>query len=118
MIMRKKESERVTSYEEALMVLQKDESTYLKDMPKNAQAYYKLCTISEALNIGHTREERIYFPWWNNIKDLNACTEARFSYDLIFMNSSIRFWLGSFDKKTALYLGSEKFIELWKEYLV
>jgi hypothetical protein len=109
---------KVKSYEKALTLLGKDEPRYLDNMPKNVQAYYKLCTISEALNIGHTREERIYFPWWNNIKDLNACTEARFSYDLIFMNSSIRFWLGSFNKETALYLGSQTFIEIWKEYLL
>jgi len=113
-----KESERVTNYEDALMVLQKKEPTYLKDMPKHVQAYYKLCTICEALNLGHTKEERVYYSWWYT-KELHAGVAARASVGgLAFASASSGFRLCSFDKATALYLGSERFIKLWKEYLL
>lgn len=109
---------KINSYEDALNALKKERPTYLDEMPKNEQGYHKLCTICEALNMGHEMKDRIWFPWWLS-GDLQAGVAARFSpYDLEPANSDIGFRLCSFDRDTALYFGSEPFVKLWQEYLL
>ena len=110
--------ENIKSYEEALNVLGKGKPTYLDEMPKNEQGYHKLCTICEALNMGHKVSERIYTPWWSLI-DLQAGLAARGSaFGLALARSGCGFQLCSFDRDTALYFGSDPFIKLWQDYLL
>lgn len=109
---------RIKNYEEALSILGKEAPVYINDMPKNEQAYHKLCTICEALNLGYEEDDRIYYPWWY-LSDLLAGVAARGSnVDLAAANSSSGFRLCSFDHDTALYFGSAPFIKLWQEYLL
>lgn len=108
----------IKSYEEALNILGKEKPKHLNDMPKNEQSYHKLCTICDALNLGHKKEERIYYPWWIN-EDLHAGVEARYSA----VGWSDADWpfgyrLCNFDRDTAIYLGSEPFVKFWQEYLL
>ena len=110
--------ENIKSYEEALNVLGKGRPSYLDEMPKNEQGYHKLCTICEALNLGHEMKDRIWFPWWLR-GDLHAGLSARDSFvALASAVSDTGFRLCSFDEHTALYFGSEPFVRLWQEYLL
>ena len=112
--------ENIKSYEEALNVLGKGKPTYLDEMPKNEQAYHKLCTICEALNVEHENKARVWFPWWFK-DDLQAGVAARRS-DVGLADEYAFFLVGfrlcSFDEKTALYFGSDPFLKLWQEYLL
>ena len=109
---------KVASYEDALELLGEKCPEWMKEAPVNVVAYHKLCTICEALNMGHEMKDRIWFPWWLS-GDLQAGVAARFSpYDLEPANSDIGFRLCSFDRDTALYFGSEPFVKLWQEYLL
>lgn len=108
----------ITSYENALIKLDRIPPKYLNNMPVNEQAYHKLCTIAEVLNIGHTKEDRIYYPWWWK-EDLKAGVAARDSViDLADAYAYSGFRLCCFDRVTALYFGSKPFVKLWQDYLL
>lgn len=110
--------ENIKSYEEALNMLGKEKPSYLDDMPKNEQAYHKLCTICEALNLGHENKDRRYYPWWF-MKDLRAGIASHGSGSSpSCMVSMVGFRICSFDIDTALYFGSDPFIKLWQDYLL
>ena len=109
---------RIASYEDALEVLGGTFPEWMEDAPVNVIAYHKLCTICEALNLGHKVSERVCIPWWS-LRDLRAGVVARSSnigLELAYSNFGSR--LCSFDRATALYLGSEPFVKLWQEYLL
>ena len=109
---------RVASYEDALELLGEKCPEWMKEAPVNVVAYHKLCTICEALNLGHEMKDRIWFPWWYR-ETLRAGVAARYSsLGLAIARSIIGFRLCSFDEKTALYFGSDTFIKLWQEYLL
>jgi hypothetical protein len=108
----------VKSYSEALKLLRMESPSYLSEIPNNEQAYHKLYTIAYALNMGHSSDERIFYPCWK-IKDLINSIPARYS-DFVLTNAgpNLGYRLCSFDSKTAIYFGSEPFINLWKELLL
>jgi len=110
--------ELVKSYEDALTLLGKSAPSYLNEMPANEQAYHKLCIICEALNVGHEKKDRIYYPWWWK-EDLKAGVAARYSY-IVFARAPAfsGFRLCCFDRVTALYFGSKPFVKLWQDYLL
>lgn len=112
--------EKIKSYEEALNVLGIEKPAYLDDMPKNEQAYHKLCTISEALNWGHKKEDMIWFPWWfkNDLQDGFEARHLDVGLAFKYAFSPVGFRLCSFDENTALYFGSEPFIKLWQDHLL
>ena len=119
---------KIESYEDALKVLNKVHEAWVDNAPRHIKAQYKLETICEALNIGNTGKDRIYFPfWWDKksflrgdadygVYDYLGCVYSlvRFSGT----NASIGSRLYSFDKETAIYFGSKPFIKLWQEYLL
>jgi hypothetical protein len=108
----------ITSYENALIKLDRTSPKYLNEMPKNEQAHHKLCTICEALNIGDTEKERIYYPWWYT-KELQAGVAASHSSkNLAYAYTCSGFRLCCFSIEKALHLGSKYFVELWKDYLL
>ena len=109
---------KVASYEDALGVLGLKSPKWMDDAPSNVVAYHKLCTICDALNMGHEMKDRIWFPWWLR-GDLHAGLSARDSFvALASAVSDTGFRLCSFDEHTALYFGSEPFVRLWQEYLL
>ena len=110
---------KVASYEDALGVLGLKSPKWMDDAPSNVVAYHKLCTICDALNMGHELEDREHVPWWytsHGAADGLGCvySNVRFSGTRTAVCSR----LCSFDRETALYFGSEPFIKLWKEYLL
>jgi len=109
----------IKSYEEALKVLGKEKPAYLDDMPKNEQAYHKLCTIAEVLNLGHEDRERWFYPWWyeGGLRDSEECY-CNPIYKGEWKEYENGFRLCCFDRDTTLYFGSEPFIKLWQEYLL
>ena len=102
---------KIKSYEEALNVLGKERPAYLDDMPKNEQAYHKLCVICEALNLGHEKKDRIFYPWWFKSDLLAGVSACNTNYVLVISISCGGFRLCSFDRKTALYFGSKPFVK-------
>ena len=109
---------RIKNYEEALNMLGKEAPAYINDMPKNEQAYHKLCTICEALNLGHEKDCRRYYPWWylGDLRDRVAARSSSIGLGRAVLTVGSR--LCCFDEKTTLYFGSEPFIKLWQEYLL
>lgn len=110
---------KVASYEDALKVLGLKSPKWMDNAPSNVVAYHKLCTICDALNIGHELEDREHVPWWYT-GDLQAGGLGCVYSDIHFSVASthVGFRLCSFDRETALYFGSEPFIKLWQEYLL
>lgn len=118
----------IKSYEDALKVLNKENEAWVDNAPKHIKAQYKLETICEALNIGHTGKNRIYFPfWWNKRSLLGGSAADGAEGGLGCVDSYVRFsgadaYVGSrlccFDKETAIYLGSKLFAKLWQDYLL
>ena len=119
---------KIKSYEDALKVLNKVHEAWVDNAPRHIKAQYKLETICEALNIGYTEKDRIYFPfWWDKKSLLGGYAYSGATDGLDCAYSSIRFSdtyasfgsrLCSFDEETALYFGSKPFIKLWQEYLL
>lgn len=119
---------KIESYEDALKVLNKVHEAWVDSAPRHIKAQYKLETICEALNIGKTEKDIIYFPFWCDKKSLLG-GGATYGADngLGCEGSYIRFSgasaslgsrLCSFDKETAIYFGSKTFIKLWQDYLL
>ena len=119
---------KVASYEDALGVLGLKSPKWMDNAPRHIKAQYKLETICEALNIGHTGKDRIYFPfWWDKKSLLGGSAYYGAHVGLGYVNSDVRFSdahtnigsrLCSFDEETAIYFGSKPFIKLWQEYLL
>ena len=119
---------KIKSYEGALKVLNKVHEAWVDNAPRHIKAQYKLETICEALNIGNTGKDRIYFPfWWDKksflrgdadygVYDYLGCVYSGIRFSGEYMNISYRLY--SFDKETAIYFGSKPFIKLWQEYLL
>ena len=109
---------KVASYEDALEVLGLKSPKWMDNAPSNVVAYHKLCTICDALNMGHELEDREHVPWWY-MDDLRAGFAARSSdFGLTDAYPTVGSRLCSFDRDTAIYFGSEPFIKLWQEYLL
>lgn len=118
----------INSYEDALKALGREHEAWVDNAPKHIRALYKLETICKALNVGHAKGGCIYFPYWWNRKELLGDIVHYGAYDgLGCVSSNFRFsgantYIGSrlcsFNRETALYLGSETFIKLWQDYLL
>ena len=110
---------KVASYEDALGVLGLKSPKWMDNAPSNVVAYHKLCTICDALNMECEPEERNYIPWWYT-GDLQAGGLGCVTSNIRISDASAAFGsrLCSFDRATALYLGSEPFVKLCQEYLL